>query len=54
VKGDRVTLALGNSVDYVVAAIGVLKSGAILNPVNPALGAGSCRTCSATPILASS
>src|SRR5215831_13601096 len=39
VKGDRVTLALGNSVDYVVAAIGVLKSGAILNPVNPALGA---------------
>jgi crotonobetaine/carnitine-CoA ligase len=39
VQGDRVTLALGNSVDYVVAAIGVLKSGAILNPVNPALGA---------------
>ena len=39
VKGDRVTLALGNSVDYVVAAIGVLKSGAILNPVNAALGA---------------
>jgi acyl-CoA synthetase (AMP-forming)/AMP-acid ligase II len=38
VKGDRVTLALGNSVDYVVAAIGVLKAGAILNPVNPALG----------------
>jgi crotonobetaine/carnitine-CoA ligase len=39
VKRDRVTLALGNSVDYVVAAIGVLKAGAILNPVNPALGA---------------
>ena len=39
VKGDRVTLALGNSIDYVVAAIGVLKAGAILNPVNPALGA---------------
>ena len=39
VKGDRVTLALGNSVDYVVAAVGVLKAGAILNPVNPALGA---------------
>ncbi len=38
-KGDRVTLALGNSVEYVVAALGVLKAGAILNPVNPALGA---------------
>ena len=38
VKGDRVTLALGNSVEYVVAALGVLKAGAILNPVNPALG----------------
>ena len=39
VKGDRVTVALGNSVEYVVAAIGVLKSGAILHPVNAALGA---------------
>jgi acyl-CoA synthetase (AMP-forming)/AMP-acid ligase II len=39
-KGDRVTLALGNSVDYVVAAFGVLKAGAVLNPVNPTLGAG--------------
>lgn len=38
-KGDRVTLALGNSIEYVVAALGVLKAGAILNPVNPALGA---------------
>jgi acyl-CoA synthetase (AMP-forming)/AMP-acid ligase II len=37
-RGDRVTLALGNSVDYVVAAFGVLKVGAILNPVNPGLG----------------
>ena len=37
-KGDRVTLALGNSVEYVVAAFGVLKTGAVLNPVNPALG----------------
>jgi acyl-CoA synthetase (AMP-forming)/AMP-acid ligase II len=25
-RGDRVTLALGNSVDYVVAAFGVLKA----------------------------
>src|SRR5262249_47532854 len=29
----------GNSIEYVVAAFGVLKSGAILNPVNPGLGA---------------
>jgi acyl-CoA synthetase (AMP-forming)/AMP-acid ligase II len=39
VKGDRVTLALGNSADYVVAAFGSLKAGAVLHPVNPALGA---------------
>jgi crotonobetaine/carnitine-CoA ligase len=38
-KGDRVTLALGNSIDYVVAAFGVLKAGAILHPVNASLGA---------------
>ena len=38
-RGDRVTLALGNSVEYLVAAFGVLKAGAVLNPVNPALGA---------------
>jgi crotonobetaine/carnitine-CoA ligase len=38
-KGDRVTLALGSSIEYVVAAFGVLKAGAVLNPVNPALGA---------------
>ena len=29
----------GNSVEYVVAAFGVLKAGGVLNPVNPALGA---------------
>src|SRR5262245_59079609 len=38
-KGDRVTLGLGNSVEYVVAALGVLKAGGVLHPVNPALGA---------------
>jgi len=38
-KGDRVTLALGNSVEYLVAAFGILKAGAVLTPVNPALGA---------------
>jgi acyl-CoA synthetase (AMP-forming)/AMP-acid ligase II len=37
-RGDRVTLALGNSLEYVVAAFGVLKAGAVLNPVNPGLG----------------
>ncbi len=38
-RGDRVTLACGNSLDYVVAAFGVLKAGGVLNPVNPGLGA---------------
>jgi acyl-CoA synthetase (AMP-forming)/AMP-acid ligase II len=38
VKGDRVTLALGNSVEYVACAFGVLKAGGVLSPVNPALG----------------
>lgn len=38
-KGDRVTLAMGNSVEYLVAAFGALKAGAVYNPVNPALGA---------------
>jgi len=41
--GDRVTLALGNSVEYVAAAFGVLRAGAILNPVNPGLGAEELR-----------
>jgi acyl-CoA synthetase (AMP-forming)/AMP-acid ligase II len=39
VRGDRVTLACGNSVQYVVAAFGVLKAGGVLHPINPALGA---------------
>jgi crotonobetaine/carnitine-CoA ligase len=38
-KGDRVTLALGNCIEYLVAAFGVLKAGGVMNPVNPALGA---------------
>ncbi|MBX3026092.1 AMP-binding protein [bacterium] len=40
VKGDRVTLGMGNSIEYLVAAFGALKAGAILHPINPALGAG--------------
>lgn len=40
VKGDRVTLALGNSIEYVATAFGVLKAGAILHPINPQLGMG--------------
>ena len=39
VRGDRVTLALGNCVEYLVAAFGILKVGGVLNPVNPVLGA---------------
>ena len=38
-RGDRVTLALGNSVEWLVAAFATLRAGAVLNPVNPALGA---------------
>lgn len=38
-KGDRVTLALGSSVEWVAAAFGALKAGAVLHPINPALGA---------------
>ncbi len=37
-RGDRVTLAIGSSIDYVAAAIGIMKSGAILHPINPQLG----------------
>jgi acyl-CoA synthetase (AMP-forming)/AMP-acid ligase II len=42
-RGDRVTLALGNSIDYVVAAFAVLKAGGVLNPLNPALGEAELR-----------
>jgi carnitine-CoA ligase len=42
-RGDRVTLAHGNSLEYVVAAFGVLKAGAVLNPVNPGLGRDELR-----------
>lgn len=38
-RGDRVTIGMGNSVEYLVAAFGTLKAGAILHPINPALGA---------------
>src|SRR5262249_20725261 len=41
--GDRVTLALGNSIQWVAAAFGALKIGAIVHPVNPALGARELR-----------
>src|SRR5436309_12410114 len=41
--GDRVTLALGNSLAWVAAAFGALKIGAIVHPVNPGLGAGELR-----------
>lgn len=38
-QGDRVTVGVGNSVEYLLAAFGALKAGAILHPINPALGA---------------
>ena len=37
-KGDRVTMAMGNSIEYLVATFGILKAGAVYNPVNPQLG----------------
>lgn len=37
-RGERVTLAMGNSIEYAVAAFGVLKAGGVLHPVNPLLG----------------
>ena len=39
-KGERVTIGMGNSVEYLVAAFGALKAGAVLHPINAALGAG--------------
>jgi len=37
--GDRVSLGMmGNSIEYVVSAMGIMKSGAIYNPINPQLG----------------
>ncbi len=36
-KGDRVALMLENSVDYIVAYYGILKSGAVAAPLNPSL-----------------
>ncbi|MGH7818403.1 MAG: AMP-binding protein, partial [Candidatus Binatia bacterium] len=36
--GDRVTLAFQNSLEWPIAAFGVLKAAAVLHPVNPALG----------------
>jgi acyl-CoA synthetase (AMP-forming)/AMP-acid ligase II len=37
-RGDRVTLALGSSIEYAVASIGVLKAGAVTHPINAQLG----------------
>src|SRR5439155_1457287 len=38
-RGERVTLTLGNPVEYLVTAFRILKAGAVLNPLNPARGA---------------
>ena len=37
--GDRVTVAMANSIEYLVALFGILKAGAIYHPVNAKLGA---------------
>ncbi len=39
-RGDRVTVAMSNSIEYVVATFGIMKAGAVYNPVNARLGAG--------------
>ena len=58
-RGDRVTLGVGNSVEYLVAALGALKAGAILHPINhtaprarPSRGRCSTRCSTAAPISA--
>lgn len=38
-RGDRVTVAMGNSIEYLAALFGILKAGAIYNPINAKLGA---------------
>lgn len=38
-RGERVTLAMGNSVEYLVSTFGILKAGAVYHTVNPSLGA---------------
>ncbi len=40
--GDRVGLLGGNSLDWCVAALGILKTGAVLVPLNSRLVAPSC------------
>jgi len=37
-RGERVTLAFGNSLEWPIAAFGVLKAAGVLHSVNPALG----------------
>lgn len=38
-RGDVVTVAMGNSVEYLAALFGILEAGGIYNPVNAKLGA---------------
>jgi len=37
-SGDRVTVAMGNSIAYLVATFGILKAGAVYHPINASLG----------------
>ncbi|MFW6053142.1 MAG: AMP-binding protein, partial [Desulfosalsimonas sp.] len=36
-QGDRVALIMENSIDYVISYYGILKAGAVVSPLNPAL-----------------
>ncbi|KAF2171793.1 hypothetical protein M409DRAFT_18026 [Zasmidium cellare ATCC 36951] len=39
-KGDRVSVSLGNNIEFAVATYAIFKLGAILNPLNPSFNAG--------------
>lgn len=39
-KGDRVSVSLGNNIEFAIATYAIFKLGAILNPLNPSFNAG--------------
>lgn len=42
--GDRVALMAGNSLEWAVAAVGIIRAGGVLVPMNPRLVAGEVRS----------
>jgi acyl-coenzyme A synthetase/AMP-(fatty) acid ligase len=38
-KGDRVSVSLGNNIEFAIATYAIFKLGAILNPLNPSFNA---------------